>query len=112
VSVLFTEAEAKRIERSYSYRKMGALMWLFGWAMRVPVINVGAAFWYGVMDEGLRSTLKPRWGLLTFHFLNDGMRPSLWHTTQSVMRPRQEYTGIWVGRAPRSRADAETMVAK
>ena len=106
---LFTEAEMESIRRSYSYRKTSALMWLFGWAMQVPVINVGAAFWYGVLDEGIVSAIKPRWGILTFHFLNDGMRPSLWHTAQQVLRPDGEHSGIWPGGAPRNRREALAM---
>jgi hypothetical protein len=104
---LFSPEESRRIERSWWYRKTRALSWVFGWARNLPIITVGATFWVGVADEGLRSTLAPRWGLLTFHFLNDGMRPTIWHTVQSVLHPGD--VGIWHPRAPRSQADADAI---
>lgn len=109
VTLLFTEEEAEKVRRSRSYRKTTFLMMVFGWMMRVPLLGVGGTFWYGLLDEGVRSTLAPRWGLLTFHFLNDGMRPTLWHTWQAIAHHGGDYDGIWIPRAPRSRADAESL---
>lgn len=106
---MFSSKEMRKIERSYHYRKMRFLLKVFGWAMRLPVLGVGATFWFGLLDEGIKDTLAPRWGLLTFHFLNDGMHPTLWHTWQAIAHHGGDYDGIWIPRAPRSRVDAEVI---
>lgn len=110
--MIITDEELARYKRSRSYRKHAALLWLFAWAMYIPLLNVAAVFWYGVFDEGLMSTIKPRWGLLTFHFLNDGLHPTLWHTWKQITgRQQGKYTGIWTPRAPRNKTDADAITA-
>lgn len=82
---------------------------LFGWTRKIPVLGqLTWVFWSCLVTEGLRSTVKPRWGALTFAFLNDGYKPTLWHTWHSVIRPNgSEFTGTYPGGAPRSRAEAQ-----
>ena len=74
---------------------------------RIPLVGDPArVFWYLVLTDG-----DPRDGLV-FSYLNDGMHPTLWHTVVQVTRPDGDPdVGIWVPRAPRSRAEAETMKA-
>lgn len=75
---------------------------------RIPVIGqLVRIFWYGVLDEGLIATCTPRWGVLTFSFLNDGFKPTVWHTWQQVTKPDgHPYTGIWPSGAPRNAKEA------
>lgn len=101
---LFSPEEIRDIERSWDFRKMSALLDLFGPFWRMPVLNVAATFWYGIVMDGIRGTLTPRWGLLTFHYLNDGMHPTLYHTVRTILSPT---TGIYPGRAPHSRVEAD-----
>jgi hypothetical protein len=74
----------------------------------VPVVGqLIQSFWFGILVEGVRDTCQPRWGLLTFSFLNDGFKPSVWHTWQQITRPHDHpYTGIWVTGAPRNAKEA------
>lgn len=66
--------------------------------MNWPVIKVVYAFWNGIFDEGIKATIKPRWGLMTFAYLNDGHKPTLWHTWRQITRgPQDKYTGLYVG---------------
>jgi hypothetical protein len=63
--------------------------------------GLARVFWLLVLTEG-----DPRGGLV-FSYLNDGVRPTLWHTALQVLRPDgHPDVGIWPDRAPRSRADA------
>lgn len=109
--MMWSEEERRKVRRSYSYRKASAIGWLFGWTFQIPLICVAGAFWSGVLDEGLMSTVTPRWGMLTFHFLNDGMHPTLWHTWQQITRPNGKFSGIWIPRAPRNLEDARRIEA-
>jgi hypothetical protein len=93
---------------------------LFGWTQRIPIVGrLTYSFWYSLFEHdhehyvslNLRNTLTPRWGAITFGFLNDGMRPTLWHTWQELVHHNGEYDGIWVPRAPRNKADAEAIRA-
>ena len=78
---------------------------LTSWMRHIPVIGrLVYCFWYTLLYEGPYQTLKPRWGALTFSFLNDGMKPTLWHTWRSIVDPDE---GIWINGAPRNAADAE-----
>jgi hypothetical protein len=77
------------------------------WMRHIPIVGrLVYIFWSTLIEEGPKETLKPRWGALTFFFLNDGMKPTLWHTWRSIVDPME---GIWVGRAPRNAADAKRM---
>ena len=82
---------------------------LCGWMFHVPLVgNLMATFWAGVIADGLWAMVKPRWGGMTFSFLNDGIHPTLWHTWRSV-RSRDE--GIWVDGAPHSQREADAKMA-
>ena len=88
-------------------RKQDISNFLTKWMSHIPIVGrLVYIFWFTLIDEGPRQTLKPRWGALTFHFLNDGMKPTLWHTWRSIVDPEE---GIWVGRAPRNAADAKRL---
>ena len=78
---------------------------LCGWMSRVPIVgNLMATFWAGVIADGVWAMVKPRWGGMTFAFLNDGIHPTLWHTWHSVVD--HDDVGIWPDGAPASRAEA------
>ena len=87
------EVKGKRIEK------------MTAWMKRIPVVGPFTyTFWYWLIDEGVKNTCKPRWGAMTFTYLNDG-KPTLWHTVQSVIRKKD--MGIWGGfRAPTSAEQA------
>ncbi len=90
-------------------------MWMqmhFPW-LSWPILHVVYTFWYAIFDEGVRSTLNPSWGAMTFSYLNDGIHPTLWHTLYMVLNhPRAKYSGIYAGGAPSSRKNAESRDAK
>lgn len=75
--------------------------WLTG-----PLLGLVTTFWICLIDEGWRNTFHP-WGAIGFSYLNDGIKPSLWHTWQQVMHPGGKYDGIWVSGAPRNKAEAD-----
>jgi hypothetical protein len=72
---------------------------------RTPLVgSLIRVFWYLVLAEG-----DPRDGLI-FSFLNDGLRPTLWHTVLQILRPEGDPDiGIWTLGAPRSRAEAQAL---
>lgn len=75
---------------------------------RWPILKVVWVFWTCLMDEGIVATCKPRWGALTFSFLNDGMKPTLWHTWRQITHDHTaNYTGIYPSGAPSSLAQAQ-----
>ena len=74
---------------------------------RWPVLNVVWTFWTCLFEEGIVATCKPRWGALTFSYLNDGIRPTLWHTIQQVLWPQGRHSGIYPSGAPHSLAEAQ-----
>lgn len=79
---------------------------------KVPYIGrLLAGFWYCVLDEGVYAACKPRWGAVTFSFLNDGFSPTLWHTWRQLTDPSGPYSGIWMDGAPRDEADAKRKLA-
>lgn len=75
---------------------------------RVPVLGrLASTFWFYVITE-----TNPLNGL-EWAFLNDGMRPSLWHTLYELTHDGLDrYSGLYPGRAPRSRAEAERIVSR
>lgn len=81
---------------------------LTGWMNHIPVVGrLVYVFWYSLLDDGLIETCKPRWGALTFSFLNDGMRPTVWHTWRQITRDQyDQFTGIYTRGAPKSLAQA------
>ena len=81
-----------------------------GWMQRIPVLGqLTFVFWNSLLDEGPRG-LRPRWGALTFSFLNDGFKPTLWHTWYQVTHANDaRYSGIYVDGAPASLAEAERL---
>lgn len=81
------------------------------WMLRIPVVGrLVEAFWYLLIAEGFRQTLKPRWGGITFAFLNDGMGATVWHTWRQITHDQTDpYTGIYVKGAPHSLKEAEAM---
>jgi hypothetical protein len=83
---------------------------LTGWLRRIPIVGqLVHAFWYCLLDEGIVETMKPRWGALTFAFLNDGMKPTLWHTWRQITHDSTDpYTGIYPDGAPASLAEAKS----
>lgn len=91
-------------------RKSQALRRILSPLRRIPVAgDVAATFWSVVLLDG-PGDLFGRGGALSFAYLNDGVRPSLWATWQNVTdNPR--YAGIWPGGAPRNRFEAEAIFA-
>ena len=81
----------------------------FGWTNRIPLIgSLVSAFWTTLYTEGPYQTMKPRWGALTFAFLNDGIKPTMWHTVRSITHDNMDkYTGIYTMGAPKSLAVAQ-----
>jgi len=75
-----------------------------------PILNVMTTFWLILIDEGPVAVLKPRWGALTFSYLNDGMKPTLWHTIMQIINhPR--YSGLYIKGAPRNKKEAEAVIS-
>lgn len=81
---------------------------------RIPIVGrVMATFWCCLATEGVRSTCAPRWGAMTFTFLNDGYGATPWSVWQQMIhRGQHRYTGIWTEGAPRNRAEADAMLAR
>lgn len=99
--------------RAYKAR-MDLALRLTEWMRRIPVVGqLVYVFWYSVLGEGYKSTLQPRWGAITFSFLNDGMKPTLWHAWRQIRYDQNDpYTAIYPGGAPKSLAQAEEWEAK
>lgn len=74
--------------------------------MRWSFLSLVTGFWVGLIESGPRDMLTPRYGGLTFGWLNDGIKPTAWHTLYSVFHPRGTYSAIYPKGAPRSLADA------
>ncbi len=96
--------ERAEFERHYRWYKlrMRVCEALTGW-LRVfgPLGRLAATFWFLVLTEG-----DPRGGL-TFSFLNDGYRPTWWHTWYSINHDNLcPYTGIYPEGAPGSLMEA------
>lgn len=88
----------------FQARLAGALRW-----PHLPVLKVVWMFWATLMDEGIYQTCKPRWGAITFCYLNDGMKPTPWHTWRQMIHDHTDpFTGIYPGGAPSSLDEART----
>jgi len=105
--------------RSYFERHMNIarrtdryLNFVFGWLKRIPILGELAFVWWTSllahrMEGYVAIDLDNAIDALIFSFLNDGMRPSLWHTWQQLIRDdSHEFAAIWPGRAPRNRGEA------
>jgi hypothetical protein len=95
-------------------RKHARIERIIGWMKRIPILGRFVhTFWFAMLDEGPLATLKPRWGTITYAFLNDGIKPTLWHTWDSMTT--KDVTSLYVTgnpvdgvrRPPRSRAEAD-----
>jgi len=88
-------------------RRIRIASFLTGWMRHIPYIGrLVEAFWYCLIEEGPYSTLKPRWGALTFAFLNDG-RPTIWHTWVQIAHHDGPHSGIYQPKtAPHSLEEA------
>lgn len=74
-----------------------------------PLLHLVYVFWICLMEEGIYQTIKPRWGALTFSYLNDGNKPSVFHTLYTIFTsPHSKYSGLYVDErgAPKSLAQA------
>jgi hypothetical protein len=89
-------------------RRLKIAGFMTNWMRHIPVIgDYVASFWFMLIDDGIM-TLKPRWGGVTFGYLNDGIRPTVWHTWRQMTHDQDDpYTGIYTMGAPRSLAQAE-----
>lgn len=100
------QAEYQRSQRRHN-RAEGLTRWM----RSIPVLGqLTSVFWYCILTEGVYQTCKPRWGAITFCFLNDGIRPTLWHSWYQVTHENTApYAGIYTGKqgAPKSLAQAE-----
>jgi len=83
------------------------------WMIHIPVLGKYTRdFWYLLIADGIW-TLKPRWGGITFAYLNDGCGATIWHTWRQMTHDNTDpYTGIYVMGAPHSLAEAEAMEAQ
>lgn len=84
--------------------RMGRARRATHWLERIPAIgHLAGTFWFLALTESLPGLLDG----LEFSYLNDGYRPTLWHTWYSMTHDNAGlFSGIWPGGAPRSRRDA------
>jgi len=95
---------ARRLKVWRVFYKMSKVCPWINW----PILSYIYGFWYNIFDEGIRSTCKPRWGAVTFGWLNDGMEPTVWHTWRQLTHDQSDpYTGIYPSGAPKSFAQAK-----
>lgn len=98
------KAEMARLKR-----RSDLALRLTSWMRHIPVVgSLVFTFWFSIIEEGVVQTCKPRWGALTFAFLNDGMGATVWHTWRQITHGQDDpYTGIYVDGAPASLKEAE-----
>lgn len=85
------------------------------WMAGIPLVGrLVRTFWFTLLFEGPYYALKPRWGALTFSYLNDGMKPTVWHTWRQITHDHvtDPYTGLYPQGAPRSLAEAKEWEAR
>jgi hypothetical protein len=76
--------------------------------MRWPILKVVYAFWHNLFEHGIKDTIKPRWGMMTFAYLNDGIKPTVWHTFWQITHGfNHKYSGIYPQGAPHSLKQAQ-----
>jgi len=86
-----------------------------GWMVRNipwytwPPLHYVYSFWYSMLEDGILDTCKPRWGAVTFGWLNDGIKPTVWHTWRQLTHKHSidPYTGIYPMGAPKSLKQAK-----
>ena len=77
---------------------------LTSWMRHIPIVGrLSYAFWFSMIESGGYQTLKPRWGSMTFAFLNDGIKPTVWHTWHSITT---DDAAIYIHGAPKNRGEA------
>lgn len=82
---------------------------IFPW-MQHPLLHYITSFWVGLVDDGPREMLTPRFGGITFGWLNDGFKPTVWHTVWGLFHDQDDpWTAIYTKGAPRSRKEAEQL---
>lgn len=112
----------EELERSMSIsrRTDRFLEYAFGWTRRIPLVGrVVWVFWSTLFSHDMEHYVWMRpsevlhpWGALGFSFLNDGMKPSLWHVWVQMRHDNGDpYTGIYPGGAPRNRREADAVIA-
>jgi hypothetical protein len=106
------EPEFKESYKRYQNRDKIA-QYLTKWMQHIPIVGyyVGS-FWYLLIMDGVYQALKPRWGAITFAFLNDGMGATVWHTWKSITDPYGDFSGIYTMGAPKNLAQAIEWEAK
>jgi len=102
---------AFQLEMAKLQRRQAIANRLTRWMLHIPVLGKYTRdFWFSIIDEGFRQTLKPRWGAITFGYLNDGCGATVWHTWRQITHDSNDpYTGIYVMGAPHSLREAEEM---
>jgi hypothetical protein len=102
-------------ERNMERRRKVVVFQLNTWSrffpwMNHPFLHYITSFWIGLIDDGPREMLTPRWGGITFGWLNDGFRPTVWHTVWGLFHSQTDpYTGIYPKGAPASIAEARDL---
>ena len=94
---LFGPPTAKDLKVRRIYRIIHASYRFWPW-MRWPIMSLMVHFWTGLIEEGPVGLCKPRWGGLTFAYLNDGYKPTVFHTVLSLLG----YNVMWPKGAPRN----------
>jgi hypothetical protein len=98
--------EFKKDYKRYQNRNKIA-EYLTGWMKHIPVVGYYiASFWCLLIAEGFYQTLKPRYGAITFSFLNDGCGATVWHTWKQVTEPYSDFSGIYTMGAPKNMTEA------
>jgi len=78
--------------------------------VRWPILHVIYSFWGAIIQEGIIATIKPRWGAMTFAYLNDGMGTNIWHVWYVITHgPHAKYNMLYPKGAPKNRKEAERL---
>lgn len=106
-------AKQRNWDRRHKFHLLERYIWKISWT-NWPILRYVYTFWYNIMDEGIKNTCKPRWGSVTFGWLNDGMKPTVWHTWRQLTHNHVDdpYTGIYPSGAPKSLKQAQEWDAK
>jgi hypothetical protein len=105
--------QRRNFERARTASRIEAQIWAAVPWMRWPILKVVYGFWVGIMSEGIRNTCKPRWGAMTSAWLNDGIKPTVWHTWRSITHDQTDpYTGTYPSGAPSSLEEARAWETK
>lgn len=78
----------------------------FGWVNRIPIIGQLLFVFWGSIAAGDDVV-----DAMTFSFLNDGIKPTVWHTVYQVTHDNMaEFSGIYTKGAPRNEKEAKKKV--